>query len=123
MNKGMGMMCGVHKLAWVLLFIGGINWGLVAIDPSYNLVDMLLGSGTMAARIIYGLVGLSALAMLGCAKCCMKGGMCSGCAGGSCMGKNCCGEVDKCNGKMKCSGQMKCSGKMEGGNCSGGQTK
>lgn len=109
-----GNMCVVHKVAGLLLFVGGLNWGLVAINPAWNLVDMLLGTGSMAARVVYGLVGISALVMLGCMKCCMKGGMCSKC-GGNCMGGKCSGGA--CKGG-------KCDGKMEkGAQCSGTQVK
>lgn len=46
-------------VALILLVIGGLNWGLVALN--YNLVDMIFGMGSMLSRLIYGLVGLSAL--------------------------------------------------------------
>jgi uncharacterized membrane protein YuzA (DUF378 family) len=49
----------VDIIALVLLVIGGLNWGLVALG--YNLVDMIFGMGSMLARLIYILVGLSAL--------------------------------------------------------------
>jgi uncharacterized protein len=42
--------------ALVLIIIGGLNWGFVAFG--YNLVDAL---GSMIAKIVYILVGLSAL--------------------------------------------------------------
>jgi uncharacterized membrane protein YuzA (DUF378 family) len=46
-------------IAFILLVVGGLNWLLVAFD--YNLVDSLLGMGSMAAKVVYGLVGLSAI--------------------------------------------------------------
>ena len=46
--------------AAVLLVVGGLNWGLVAV-ADFDLVAALFGSGTALARIVYGLVGLSAL--------------------------------------------------------------
>lgn len=53
----------LNALDWislVLMVIGGINWGLVgALD--LDLVATLLGSGSMASRIVYMLVGLAAL--------------------------------------------------------------
>ena len=52
-------MSGLGKLAWVLLLIGGLNWGLVGLF-NYNLVSMIFGYG-MVANIIYDLVGLSAV--------------------------------------------------------------
>jgi len=46
-------------VALVLVVIGGLNWGLVALN--YNLVDGIFGMGSMIARLIYALVGLSAI--------------------------------------------------------------
>lgn len=48
-------------IALVLVIIGGLNWGLVAFG--WNLVQAIFGVGTFA-KIIYGLVGLSALYMI-----------------------------------------------------------
>lgn len=48
-------------IAWILVVIGGLNWGLVGINSNYNLVDMLFGSDTLAARGVYILVGIAAL--------------------------------------------------------------
>lgn len=43
-----------------LIVIGGINWGLVgAFD--FNLVAAIFGPGSTLARLVYILVGLSAL--------------------------------------------------------------
>jgi uncharacterized membrane protein YuzA (DUF378 family) len=50
----------VDWIALILLIIGGLNWGLVAINPAWEVVEGLFGAGTIA-NIIYGLVGLSAL--------------------------------------------------------------
>ena len=55
-------------IAWILLIVGGLNWGLVALN--YNLVDALFGTGTDLSRIIYGLVGISAIYGLIRWKCC-----------------------------------------------------
>lgn len=47
-------------LAWILLVVGGLNWGLVgAFD--FNLVTTIFGSMAILERIIYILVGLSAV--------------------------------------------------------------
>lgn len=62
--------CGVHKLAGLLVVVGALNWGLVgAFD--FNLVNTLLGSWPVVERVVYILVGVSALAMLGMCKCSM----------------------------------------------------
>jgi len=56
----------MSKLNWfdlltlVLVVIGGLNWGLISIDPSWNLVALLFGA-TIWASVVYALVGLSAL--------------------------------------------------------------
>lgn len=73
-------MCGLHKVSWVLLEIGGINWLLVGLLQK-DLFELLgLGMGSIAARAVYVLVGIAALMMLSIHKCCMK---CE-CGQGSC---------------------------------------
>lgn len=49
-------------IAIVLVIIGGMNWGLVGV-LDLNLVAKLFGYG-MLARIVYTLVGLSALYLI-----------------------------------------------------------
>ncbi len=49
----------LHIVAFILLVVGGVNWGLTALG--YNLVEMILGSWPMLVKIIYILVGLSAI--------------------------------------------------------------
>lgn len=48
------------KIALWLLIIGGINWGLVGIF-GFDLVVTLFGVSTILSRIVYILVGLSAI--------------------------------------------------------------
>ncbi len=67
----MKKMCNVHKVAWCLLLIGGLNWLLVGIFQT-DLFAMLGLGGGLVARAVYVLVGLSAVSMLGIKKCCMK---------------------------------------------------
>jgi uncharacterized membrane protein YuzA (DUF378 family) len=47
----------------VLVIIGGLNWGLFGISPDLNLVALIFGY-SIIARIVYILVGLSALYMI-----------------------------------------------------------
>lgn len=68
----------VHTIAKVLVIIGGLNWGLIAINPDWNLVNMALGAWPVVERVVYGVVGVAALEML------VKLFMCSGCCGGNC---------------------------------------
>lgn len=49
----------VNTIAFWLLVVGGLNWGLTAFG--YNVVDMLLGAGSTGSMIVYILVGLSAI--------------------------------------------------------------
>lgn len=58
--KDMREMSWIDWLALMLLIIGGLNWGLVGFF-NYNLVDAFFGIGSMISRIIYVLVGISAL--------------------------------------------------------------
>lgn len=51
-----------HTVAFVLVMIGGLNWGLTALD--YNVVSMILGSMPMIEQLVYILVGLSAVYMI-----------------------------------------------------------
>lgn len=68
-------MCGIHKVSAILLFVGGINWGLIGAF-NYNLVNAILGGYPSVERIVYVLVGVSALMMCMTGKCkmCKTGG-------------------------------------------------
>ena len=50
----------IDKIALVLIIIGAINWGLIALFE-LDLVTLIFGEMTMWSRIVYGLVGLSGL--------------------------------------------------------------
>ncbi|HLD55488.1 MAG TPA: DUF378 domain-containing protein [Candidatus Nanoarchaeia archaeon] len=50
-------------IAIVLVIIGGINWGLVGLFE-WDLVMFIFGDMTILSRVIYSLVGLSALWMI-----------------------------------------------------------
>jgi len=54
-------MKAVHAIAFILVVIGGLNWGLIAINGNYNVVAAVLGDGSVLARIVYALVGVSAI--------------------------------------------------------------
>lgn len=47
-------------LCLILVIVGGLNWGLVGFF-SFNLVAAIFGDGTFLSRLIYDLVGLSAV--------------------------------------------------------------
>ncbi len=54
----------VDVVAAILLVVGGLNWGLVAV-MDFDLVAFIFGMGfgqtSMLSKVVYGLVGLSAL--------------------------------------------------------------
>ena len=54
----------IDTIALVLIIIGAINWGLVGIF-NFNLVEYLLGDGTLLTRIVYILVLISGLISIG----------------------------------------------------------
>ena len=56
----------VHMVSFVLLLVGGLNWGLVGLGwwmggADWNVVHMLLGAWPMVEGAVYVLVGLSAV--------------------------------------------------------------
>ena len=48
--------------AWILLLIGGLNWGLVG-ALNLDILEALLGSIPMLQKVVYVLIGLSAVYM------------------------------------------------------------
>ena len=58
----------LHMVAFLLVIVGAINWGIVGIGGfanfDGNVVKMLLGSFPMVEWLVYILVGLSALWLL-----------------------------------------------------------
>ncbi len=50
----------LHIVAMTLVWVGAINWGLVGL-MDLNLVTMLLGDGSMLTKVVYILVGVSAV--------------------------------------------------------------
>lgn len=54
----------IKKICLALLIIGGLNWGLMGLFR-FDCVGWLLGgTASIASRIVFGVVGLSALAAL-----------------------------------------------------------
>ena len=52
---------GLDTLVDALVAIGAINWGLVGVDPSYDLIKVLLGSMPSVTQATYVLIGLAGL--------------------------------------------------------------
>ncbi|MBA3576521.1 MAG: DUF378 domain-containing protein [Sphingomonas sp.] len=53
-------MRAINTITLILLIVGGLNWGLVGL-LDFNLVAALFGEMSTLSRIVYVLVGLSAL--------------------------------------------------------------
>ena len=53
-------MKALHTITWILLIIGGLNWLLVGL-VCWDVGHLFGGMGATVSRIIYVLVGLSAL--------------------------------------------------------------
>lgn len=74
-------MKNLHMIAWILVMVGALNWGLVGLGGflggNWNVVSMILGSWPMIEQLVYVLVGLSAVYELAKHK-----GRCKECAGG-----------------------------------------
>lgn len=60
--------CSAHGVAWALVMIGALNWGLVGLFQ-FNLVEAIFGGWPAVVRVIYVLVGLSAVFMFFGKKC------------------------------------------------------
>ncbi len=59
----MKKLSALDWIALILTIIGGLNWGLVGAFK-FDLVAAIFGSLSAVARIVYILVGLSAIYML-----------------------------------------------------------
>lgn len=68
----------MKKVAWWLVIIGALNWGLVGLGwilggKDWNIVHLILGKWMMLEAIVYVLVGVSAVMACcghcGCKKC------------------------------------------------------
>ncbi|MSR70930.1 DUF378 domain-containing protein [Candidatus Kaiserbacteria bacterium] len=65
-------MKALHMVGFILLVVGGLNWGLVGLatlvgnGANWNVVNLIAGyiGGAQTEAVIYVLVGLSAVWML-----------------------------------------------------------
>ena len=53
----------IKLIALILVVVGGLNWGLVGLFD-FDLVATIFGDMSMISRIVYILVGLSAIYVL-----------------------------------------------------------
>ncbi len=61
-------MKALHVVAFILVIVGALNWGLVGLggfaNANWNVVNMILGSWPVVEWSVYVLVGLSAILLL-----------------------------------------------------------
>ncbi|MEI8249006.1 MAG: DUF378 domain-containing protein [Candidatus Taylorbacteria bacterium] len=55
-------MKALHSVAFILVVVGALNWLLVAFN--WNLVDAIFGAGSILAKVVYVLVGVSAIVLV-----------------------------------------------------------
>lgn len=53
-------MKALHYVAFTLAMVGALNWGLVGL-LNLNLVSAILGAGSSLEKLVYILVGVSAV--------------------------------------------------------------
>ncbi len=59
----MNKLSAIDLTALVLVIVGGLNWALVGL-LNFDLVAAIFGDMSLLSRIVYSLVGLSAVYML-----------------------------------------------------------
>lgn len=85
-------MKSCHVVTYILIIVGALNWGLIGLF-GFDLVARIFGDMSVISRIIYVLVGISAVVDIAthkksCKACCGKScGDCKGCEGGKCESK------------------------------------
>lgn len=62
-------MKGLHIVEFILVIVGGLNWGLIGLASfmggmDWNVVHMLVGSWPSVESLVYVLVGLSAVHLM-----------------------------------------------------------
>jgi len=76
-------MKNLHMVAWILVMVGALNWGLVGLGSflgsDWNLVNLILGSWPQVEDLVYVLVGVAAVYEVvkhkGLCRECSSGGM------------------------------------------------
>ena len=61
-------MKALHLITFILVVIGGLNWGLIGLggfmSQNWDVVNMILGSWPQVEWLVYVLVGLSTVWLL-----------------------------------------------------------
>lgn len=69
----------LHVIAFLLVIVGALNWGLLAVS-GWEIGQLFGGTDALVSQIIYVLVGLSAIYLVfthqhDCKNCSTKGGV------------------------------------------------
>ncbi|GMU74047.1 MAG: hypothetical protein AMXMBFR44_2460 [Candidatus Campbellbacteria bacterium] len=73
--------CSTAGIAWILVLVGAINWGLVGLGyffgGNWNVVNLLLGNWMWLEAVVYVLVGVAGVYSIWGCKChtCSSGKM------------------------------------------------
>ena len=54
----------IHSIAFILVIVGGLNWLLVGLT-GWDVGSIFGGQGALISRIVYVLVGVSAIYLVG----------------------------------------------------------
>ena len=61
----MKKLSGLEWTVMVLTIVGAINWGLMAINPGWNIITKVFGDVTSTiAKLFLGLIGLSGIYLI-----------------------------------------------------------
>jgi uncharacterized protein len=85
----------ISVLAYILVIIGALNWGLWGFFQFDFVAWLFHGNTTIISRIIYAIIGLAGVWTIGCFGACCRA-MCRKCGPGGCP---CCGQS---NGNCNC---------------------
>lgn len=62
----------LHKITWLLVIVGGLNWLLVGV-LNWDIGSLFGGQAALISRVVYILVGLSAIyELFSHKKCCSE---------------------------------------------------
>jgi uncharacterized membrane protein YuzA (DUF378 family) len=64
-NKKDLEMIGIKLVSYILVIVGALNWGLWGVAQFDIVATIFGGNTTTMARIVYGLVGISAVVSVG----------------------------------------------------------
>ena len=54
----------LQKVCLVITIIGGLNWGLIGL-LDFNIIDTIFTAGSVVARLIYTIVGITSMINIG----------------------------------------------------------